>query len=788
MNRSDFEQRLHEALRGSPRRVAAFGIDLGTTKSCMAFATYDPASRELQCECLRYEAPLSHDAIGVPSAVAVEQGRVLVGAEALAKRGQRGFLPEKSFFLESKNDIGLRYTYANAPETLRSAEQVATVLLTHLLDYAGPPSIGRVQAPIVVTVPASFHGAQRLATVRAAERAVQHEPDQHVVRLLDEPYAAFLDLLLNAPERAAPLMREGANLMVFDFGGGTCDVAIFRRDTHRGGTLGARLLGTSRYHRLGGGDLDRAIVHDLLLPALYRDNGLESWSASWLEKRRHLEPHLLGVAERLKIALSQKLAQHGANAVTAVELEPLEFQAEVGGVRRTLSLRQPRLDLAGLEQVLRPYLDPEPRLEAGDEYVQRSSIFSPIVQALFRAGLEPRQVDGILLCGSSSLLPPVQAALTKHFPNAALVLRGEQDALQGTVARGAALQALSLQVLGEPLIAPVCSAEIALRVTSGSVVLTRAGDAVPAASTSPVILSPPRDSRDAAVDIAVEAVAEGERLVGRSLWHLPPPVAKDDRLALDWAMDENQCMQLTLRRVGDERCEPFVHRFDAPLMHRDMGQAVRCRMLERCEAIRNGNVPRADLGRAFEQIARDCTVLGEHERALHFVSLALQELGDDVMVLNLRGSAREAVGNREGAKESYRQASEWPGARFNLALMHHRDHQNEAALTAIDSALQDDPTRAYRVLRADILAKLGRTEEARAQWHDAVAGQVDWSKLSDFDLGWLERAASALDQTALRDRIRNERRQLALKAREVTRQGELPAFVSQALHDPAGMV
>ena len=37
--------------------------------------------------------------------------------------------------------------------------------------------------------------------------------------------------------------------------------------------------------------------------------------------------------------------------------------------------------------------------------------------------------------------------------------------------------------------------------------------------------------------------------------------------------------------------------------------------------------------------------------------LALQELGDDVMVLNLRGSAREAVGNREGAKESYRQAS-----------------------------------------------------------------------------------------------------------------------------------
>lgn len=87
MNQSEFEQRLSGRLRATDRAVLGLGVDLGTTKSCVAFASYDPKSRQLRCECVRYAQPDGSLRAAVPSAVAIDGGRTLFGAEALAKRG-----------------------------------------------------------------------------------------------------------------------------------------------------------------------------------------------------------------------------------------------------------------------------------------------------------------------------------------------------------------------------------------------------------------------------------------------------------------------------------------------------------------------------------------------------------------------------------------------------------------------------------------------------------------------------------------------------------------------------
>jgi hypothetical protein len=595
--------------------------------------------------------------------------------------GQRGFPAESKLFYETKNDIGLRYTYARAPDGFQTATEIATHFLSYLRDAITDPAATSAKSPLVVTVPASFHGSQRLATVQAAEAGFGLTKKKQAVRLLDEPYAAFLDLTLRAPASATPLLREDSKLMVFDFGGGTCDVAIFRVDTMRGGPLGARLLGTSRYHRLGGGDLDRAIVHDVLIPALLTENKLERWDVSWHEKRKQLEPVLLGVAERLKVRLSQQLASEGPDPATA-------------GLG-------PHPDAGGGDRRRRP----SPDAHAADPHAGRlqhscsspSSIHSrrrkpatstcsavpssrPSCRRCSAPGWSRTMSTGCCCAAPVRCCPRCSRRWPSTSPSPRQVLLGEAEDLEGAVARGAALQALALQVLGEPLIAPVCSSEVSLRVVTGALPLTRAGHAVPAQSSTPALLRPPRTSRDAPVDIAVEVVSEGERLVGRALWQLPAPVSTDDRLALTWRMDENQCIELSLERVDDTDASPFVKRFDAPITHRDMNQVVRCRMLERCEAIRLGNVPRADLGTAFHQIASDCGTLGDYEKGLHFVSLALQEKGDDVFLYNLRGMYREKIGNRDGAVESYEQASDWPGARFNLALLHYNAGNYNAAL------------------------------------------------------------------------------------------------------------
>ena len=67
-----------------------------------------------------------------------------------------------------------------------------------------------------------------------------------------------------------------------------------------GGGLTITPLNVSRYHRLGGGDIDRAIIHEVLLPQLLEQNGLDEFSPDFEQKRHFVQPALLGVAEALK--------------------------------------------------------------------------------------------------------------------------------------------------------------------------------------------------------------------------------------------------------------------------------------------------------------------------------------------------------------------------------------------------------------------------------------------------------------------------------------------------------
>ena len=571
MQVSDLKLRLLNGLREVGKPATAAGIDLGTTKSCIAYARYDPDAGTLDCRCIEFDLPDGTRSVAFPSAVACQGERKLFGAEALALRKSPGIRAERDLFYETKNLIGLRYTFKDAPEGLRHPAEIAAALMGHLRESSRARLPGPVLQPVVVTVPASFHAAQREATAWATEKAFYQSRSTHSVRLLDEPYAAFADLKYREPDNADALLCQGANVLVFDFGGGTCDVAIFRIDSIHGGTLGARLLATSRYHRLGGGDIDRAIVHDVLIPQLLAQHDINHWDVSWATRSQELENQLLDTAERLKIALNMKHTEYRSASMDApadLAVTSVDMLVECDG--KQLAFRRPSLGVSAFHKLLVPFLDPEPVPEAGDEYVLRNSIFAPILQALVRAKLERDELTGVLLCGSSSLLVPVQTALKKFLPATDQVMLGTPEDLQSAVARGAAIQALSLQVLGKPVIEPVCSAEVALRLVAGEAVMARAGDAVPGRSDAPVLLRPPRDCARGGMEIAVEVLSDGKRSAGVSLWHLPAPVHANERLELHWQMDENQCVELKLRRPDGTRTEDFSKRFDAPIMHRDL--------------------------------------------------------------------------------------------------------------------------------------------------------------------------------------------------------------------------
>ncbi|MBS0557737.1 MAG: Hsp70 family protein [Proteobacteria bacterium] len=767
MSTTKMFEALREALVATqPEPVSAVGIDLGTTKSCAAIARFDPESKQITCECVEYPEPGVPGApIAVPSVVAVKNDEVFVGHAARRLIGKKGYTPQRDVFAESKNDIGLRYTYWKAPEGYKSAIQIATVILDRLLSGIDDG----YDMPVVVTVPASFHGAQRTATLEAATDLVGED----TVRLLDEPYAAFLDMLFRQPDLASTFLREGANILVFDFGGGTCDVAVFTLASAKGAFL-PRLRATSRYHRIGGGDIDRAIVHEHLIPQLLQRYDLGRTAFSWKQKRYDIEPQLLPLAERLKLALCRRILDCRAGGKSEDDAEAVaagEYEVVVGD--QSYWLDSPTLTRTIFEQILRAFLDPEPPPESADEYVQRGSIFSPIRHALFQAKLDVQDIDGVLLAGSSSLIPAVQDALRKHFPDARVFSCGSGEALQGAIARGAALQALALAATGKPLIAPVTSSAVGLQTNQGVLHLVDAGTSIPAACSKPLRLLAPQDSASRPVEIAVE-VGDGHRVSGRSMWSLPAPVRAGEPLDLTWKLDENQCLELELVRSDHADTEPFHHRFIAPITHIDQGQIARCRMLEREQSIRDGRVSKRELGDAFIALGRDASTLGENEKALHFISLAIMEQGATQHLMNLRGLYREYCGDREGAEESYRAAGQWDPALFNMALMQSKAEHYAQALESIDKAIELDSSREASVLKGQILEKLGKANDAKLLYVDALSGVIDLKACADYQLYWLLKAARILDRSELIASVQEEQKDRGLKAKIAQRQGLLP--------------
>ncbi|MFV2018322.1 Hsp70 family protein [Micromonospora sp. LOL_023] len=110
----------------------------------------------------------------------------------------------------------------------------------------------------VLTCPADW-GTPRRDLLRAAAQAAGLGP----VRLLDEPIAAAAYCVRVLGRQIPP----GGALAVFDFGGGTLDVAVVRHESASGSgpvtAAGLRVLATGGLDDLGGLDVDNALIAHL---------------------------------------------------------------------------------------------------------------------------------------------------------------------------------------------------------------------------------------------------------------------------------------------------------------------------------------------------------------------------------------------------------------------------------------------------------------------------------------------------------------------------------------------
>jgi molecular chaperone DnaK len=349
----------------------AIGIDLGTTNSCVAVVEANKPKVIENVEGART----------TPSMVAfTDSGEVLVGQPA---KRQSITNPENTIFA-IKRLIGRRYddpitqkdkgmvpyrivpgdngdAWVEVRGKKYSPSQISAFILQKMKqtaeDYLGGPV-----SEAVITVPAYFNDAQRQATKDAGRIA-----GLEVLRIINEPTAAALAYGLDK--------RGTGKIAIYDLGGGTFDVSIL--------DVGDGLFevkATNGDTFLGGEDFDKRII-DYLADEFLKENGID------LRKDRLALQRLKDAAEKAKIELS---------SATQTDVNLPFITADQHGPKHLTM----KLSRAKLEALV-------------DDLIQRT--IEPCKAALRDAGLQPSNIDEVVLVGGQTRMPKVQEIVQKLF-------------------------------------------------------------------------------------------------------------------------------------------------------------------------------------------------------------------------------------------------------------------------------------------------------------------------------------------------------------------------------------
>ena len=223
----------------------AIGIDLGTTYSCLAVLNEHGQPTTI---------PNQEGELSTPSVVFFDEHEAIVGTEAL--RNAIAF-PDR-VIQNAKRFIADPNKSWQIDDTEFSPQQVSTLILKKLIS-AAQDQLGQIDEA-VVTVPAQFSDAQRDATIQAAKAAGLKQ-----VEIINEPVAAALCHVLGSEGLAFTELAIDQQLLVFDLGGGTLDLAIVSYTSDE-----VRVVASDGDLELGGLDWTQTLV-DLAAQKFIKD-------------------------------------------------------------------------------------------------------------------------------------------------------------------------------------------------------------------------------------------------------------------------------------------------------------------------------------------------------------------------------------------------------------------------------------------------------------------------------------------------------------------------------------
>jgi len=327
--------------------------------------------------------PTAHGRFLTPSVVAMlEDGQILVGDAA---RELRVTKPERCVsrfkrWMGTNESVQLGHQSFTAPE-------LSSFVLRSLKSDA-ETYLGKSITRAVITVPAYFNDLQRRATRLAGELA-----GLEIVRVINEPTAAALTYGFHDRD-----LRK--KLMVIDLGGGTFDVTIMEVFERM-----MEIVASSGESMLGGEDFtDRLAFHVLM-----------KFGLQW-EVVEHKHP--------LQLARLQQKCEEAKLKFLESESVEIRLPNEQGGIdpaRPSVSVHREEF-LAWMQPLL-------------------GRLMRPIERALRDAGLQPSQLDDILLVGGATRMECLGRFLSDQLRRTPLCQYDPDE----VVAMGAAIQAALIE-------------------------------------------------------------------------------------------------------------------------------------------------------------------------------------------------------------------------------------------------------------------------------------------------------------------------------------------------------
>ena len=289
-----------------------------------------------------------------PSVVSFKNGEIVVGDAA-----KRQAVTNPDTVMSIKRHMGTDYK-ANVNGKSYTPQEISAMILQNLKATA-EAYLGEKVTQAVITVPAYFNDAQRQATKDAGKIA-----GLEVERIINEPTAAALAFGLDKTDIEQ-------KVLVYDLGGGTFDVSILDLAD---GTF--EVLATNGNNHLGGDDFDKKIM-DYMVAEFKKEQGVD------LSGDKMAMQRIKDAAEKAKKDLSGVMQ-------TQISL-PFISQVNNNPVHLDLTLTRAKFD------------------EITRDLVEATEI--PVRKALSDAGMQPNEIDQVLLVGGSTRIPAVQDSVKR---------------------------------------------------------------------------------------------------------------------------------------------------------------------------------------------------------------------------------------------------------------------------------------------------------------------------------------------------------------------------------------